>query len=156
LEWAKLSELVKNSTYRDLTQDAQNHLMNPVPKRSERFAGLVPIEVDVISGSFVKGLITWGGAADSFYEYLLKMYVYDPESYGNYKDRWAQAADSTIKYLASSPKTKPEIAFIGRYEDTGFLPQSGHMECFAGGNFILGGTVLGEHKYSDFGLVSLS
>jgi mannosyl-oligosaccharide alpha-1,2-mannosidase len=146
---------VKNSTYKDLTQKAQSHLMDPIPKRLERFAGLVPIEVDVISGSFVKGLITWGGAADSFYEYLLKMYVYDPEHYGNYKDRWVQAADSTIKYLASSPKTNPNIAFIGRYNGTAFIPQSGHMECFAGGNFILGGTVLHETKYSDFGLVSL-
>ena len=29
---------------------------------------------------------------------------------------------------------------------------SGHLACFDGGNFILGGLVLDEQKYIDFGL----
>jgi len=155
LEWAKLSNLLNNSTYEDLTQKAQSHLMNPAPKDMERFTGLVPIEIDIVSGSFLNSLVTWGSSADSFYEYLLKMYVYDPKSFGHYKDRWVQAADSTIKHLASSPKSLPDIAFIAKYKNNRFIPESGHLECFAGGNFILGGTVLGESKYTDFGLVSL-
>jgi mannosyl-oligosaccharide alpha-1,2-mannosidase len=128
--------------------------MNPTPKDLEQYAGLVPIKINAVSGSFLKDMVTWGSSGDSFYEYLLKMYVYDPKSYEEYRGRWIQAADSTIKYLASSPRTVPNIAFIGKYEATGFIPESGHLECFAGGNFILGGTVLGETKYTDFGLVS--
>lgn len=29
------------------------------------------------------------------------------------------------------------------------------VNCFAGGNFLLGGQVLGQQKYIDFGLVSI-
>ncbi|KAF2668371.1 glycoside hydrolase family 47 protein [Microthyrium microscopicum] len=152
LEWTILSNLVGNSTYANLTQLAQSFLMNPTPKKAESFPGLVPTEIDIASGSFLKGTVTWGGSADSFYEYLLKMFVYDPKSFGLYRDRWVQAADSTIRYLASSPKKFPNITFIGRYGQNGFIPESGHMECFAGGNFILGGTVLNETRYTEFGL----
>lgn len=30
--------------------------------------------------------------------------------------------------------------------------QAGHLTCFHGGNFLLGGSVLGEQKYIDYGL----
>ncbi|KAF2436785.1 glycoside hydrolase family 47 protein [Tothia fuscella] len=154
LEWIKLSALTKDSKYANFTQKAEDFLLNPKPKSTEAFPGMVPIDLNITTGQFKPSDITWGGSSDSFYEYLLKMYIYDPKSFPQYKDRWIQAADSSIQYLASSPRGYPDLVFLGRYDEKAgmFVPQSGHMECFAGGNYILGGMVLGEQKYTDFGL----
>lgn len=38
------------------------------------------------------------------------------------------------------------------FENTTLQYDSGHLACFDGGNFILGGLVLNEQKYVDFGL----
>ena len=123
---------------------------------AEPFPGLVGTVVDVHTGLFEPGIASWGGSSDSFYEYLLKIYMYDTEAFATYKERWVKAAESTIKHLASSPAERPDIIFLGQHDgEIGeLIPISGHMECFAGGNFLLGGFVLNETRYTDFGLVS--
>jgi Glycosyl hydrolase family 47 len=84
------------------------------------------------------------------------MYVYDNQAFLKNKERWVKAADSTISHLASSPEGHPDITFLGQYDGkSGLLvPKSGHMDCFAGGNFLLGGIALNDTKYTDFGLVN--
>lgn len=69
---------------------------------------------------------------DSFYEYLIKMYLYDPKEFSFYKDRWVAAAESTIKYLASHPTTRKDLTFIGGYQGTKIFPNSGHCKCWSG------------------------
>jgi mannosyl-oligosaccharide alpha-1,2-mannosidase len=158
LEWTKLSDLIKDPTYAKLAQRAEDSLLNPQPKSAERFPGLVPTKIDISTGRFQPGTASWGSAADSFYEYLLKFYLYDPEAYFKYKERWVLAADSSIEHLASSPEGHPDLTFLGEYDgQEGLLiPSSGHMQCYAGGNFLLGGMILDKSKYTDFGLVSKS
>jgi mannosyl-oligosaccharide alpha-1,2-mannosidase len=156
LEWTKLSDLAQEPRYAKLAQDAEEFLLNPKPIGAEPFPGLVGTEVDIITGHFQPGILSWGGSSDSFYEYLLKMYLYDTQAFLKYKERWIRAADSSMKHLASSPAGHPNITFLGQYDTKAgvFVPSSGHMECFAGGNFLLGGSILNETKYTDFGLVS--
>jgi mannosyl-oligosaccharide alpha-1,2-mannosidase len=156
LEWTKLSDLTKDQRYAKLAQNAEDYLLDPQPQAAEPFPGLVGTEIDIVTGQFQPGVASWGGSSDSFYEYLLKIYMLDPQTFLKYKERWILAADSTIKYLASSPEEHPDITFLGQYNGTSgvFVPESGHMECFAGGNFLLGGMALNETKYADFGLVS--
>jgi mannosyl-oligosaccharide alpha-1,2-mannosidase len=125
-----------------------------MPKKLEPLPGLVGTKIDVKTGLFADQSGGWGGSCDSFYEYLIKMYAYDPSTFAIYKDRWILAAESTMLHLASSPKGLPDITFLGKFSGSRSLPESGHMECFAGGNFLFGGRVLGAKKYTDFGLVS--
>lgn len=80
------------------------------------------------------------------------MYVYDTSRFGEYRDRWIAAADSTIQYLASHPSSRPELTFLAIFNGTDLQDNSEHLACFDGGNFILGGLVLQEQKYVDFGL----
>lgn len=80
------------------------------------------------------------------------MYVYDPERFGHYKDRWVAAADSSIAHLASHPQSRPDLTFLAAFNGQNLDLSSGHLACFDGGNFILGGLVLNEQKYVDFGL----
>lgn len=66
--------------------------------------------------------------------------------------RWILAADSTIDNLASHPSTRPDLTYLAAYDNTTLILKSSHLACFDGGNFILGGLVLGEQRYIDFGL----
>ena len=102
LEWQRLSDLTGDPSYGDLAQKAESYLLNPLPVANEPFPGLVGSTVNISNGVFLDATGGWNGGDDSFYEYLIKMYVYDSSRYSNYSDRWIMAADSTIKYLTSN------------------------------------------------------
>ncbi|KAK7423251.1 Mannosyl-oligosaccharide alpha-1,2-mannosidase 1B [Neonectria magnoliae] len=151
LEWTRLSDLTGNITYAALAQKGQAYLLDPtgIP---EPFPGLVGHEVGTEDGKFLDSNGGWGGGTDSFYEYLIKMYLYDPEAFAEYRDRWVLAADSTIEFLASHPTTRKDLTFLSGYSGNRTYSSSGHLASFAGGNFILGGILLKEEKYLKFGL----
>lgn len=128
LEWTRLSDLTGNALYAQLTQRAEEYLLNPHPRESEPFPGLVGSQISVNDGSFLNANGGWGGGTDSFYEYLIKMYLYDPEKFGTYKDRWILAADSTMKYLASHPTTRKDLTFVSGFNGNETHPGSGHRE----------------------------
>jgi len=152
MEWTRLSDLTGNETYGALTQKAESYLLSPQPASSEPWPGLVGTNIDINTGEFTDASGGWNGGDDSFYEYLIKMYVYDPVRFSTYKDRWILAADSTIAHLASHPSSRPDLTYLAAYNSQTLSRQSGHLACFDGGNFILGGLVLKEQKYVDFGL----
>ncbi|KAL6415890.1 mannosyl-oligosaccharide alpha-1,2-mannosidase 1B-like protein [Ilyonectria robusta] len=151
LEWTRLSDLTGDKKYAKLAQTAELYMLRPTGS-PEPFPGLVGHQVSTETGKFVDSNGGWGGGTDSFYEYLIKMYLYDPEEFVEYKDRWVLAADSTMKYLASHPTSRKDLTFLSGYSGTRTYPSSGHLASFAGGNFILGGILLNEDKYVDFGL----
>lgn len=152
LEWVRLSDLTGNKTYADLTEKAESYLLNPSPASSEPWPGLLGMGIDPETGKFLDATGGWIGGADSFYEYLIKMYVYDPERYATYRDRWILAADSTIAHLTSHPASRPELTWVAEYDGQKLSLSSQHLACFDGGNFILGGQVLGKQEYIDYGL----
>ncbi|KAI5463631.1 glycoside hydrolase family 47 protein [Mariannaea sp. PMI_226] len=151
LEWTRLSDLTGDPKYAKLAQRGEKHLIRPkgVP---EPFPGLVGWHVSTKTGEFVDNQGGWGGGTDSFYEYLIKMYLYDPKQFAEYKDRWVLAADSSMKYLASHPTSNKALTFLAGYSGTTTYPSSGHLASFSGGNFILGGILLQEEKYIKFGI----
>ena len=152
LEWQHLSDLTGDSEYGDLAQKAETYLLNPQPAFAQPFPGLSGTNVNITTGQFQDATGGWNGGDDSFYEYLLKMYVYDSSRFSNYSDRWTLAADSTIKYLTSHPSTRPDLTFLSSFVNTSLVNTSEHLTCFDGGNFILGGRVFGRQDYIDFGL----
>lgn len=152
LEWTRLADLSGNQTYADLVNKAEQYLLNPTPASSEPFPGLVGTDIDVATGAFLDAAGGWIGGADSFYEYLIKMYVYNPTTFAELRDAWILAADSTMEYLTSRPVPRPDITFVSTYDRTETQARSQHLACFDGGNFILGGQVLKEVKYIDYGL----
>ncbi|KAF2458611.1 hypothetical protein BDY21DRAFT_340773 [Lineolata rhizophorae] len=152
LEWTRLSDLLGDDQYAYLSQLAESYLLHPAPRSSEPFPGLVGSKIYISNGTFADSNGGWSGGTDSFYEYLLKMFIYDPARFASYKDRWIVAADSTMRYLASHPKSRPDLTFLAEYKGMNLTLTSGHLTCFDGGNFILGGLVLDEPKYVHFGL----
>lgn len=90
MEWSRLSDLTGNTTYTELAQKGESYLINPQSQpgvNGQPFPGMLGTDVDIATGLFVDSVGGWNGGDDSFYEYLLKSYVYDPSRYGTYKDR---------------------------------------------------------------------
>ena len=80
LEWTRLSDLTGDETYGQLAQRGESYLLNPQPLPfAEPFPGMVGSDVAIENG--------WNGGTDSFYEYLIKMFVYDSSRFGEYRDR---------------------------------------------------------------------
>ncbi|KAL7621951.1 Mannosyl-oligosaccharide alpha-1,2-mannosidase 1B [Parahypoxylon ruwenzoriense] len=154
LEWTRLSDITGDDKYAKLAQAGEDYLLNVRnPDIGEPYPGLIGTNVNVTSGDFTDSSGGWNGGTDSFYEYLIKMYVYDTERFSVYKDRWIAAIDSTIKYLASHPTSRPELTFLAAYDGRDELSfVSTHLACFDGGNFILGGLTLDNEEYTKFGL----
>ncbi|RDL42045.1 alpha-1,2-Mannosidase [Venustampulla echinocandica] len=152
LEWTRLGDLTGNKTFSKLSQKGESYLLAPKPASSEPWPGLVGMNINIKTGQFEDAFGGWVGGADSFYEYLIKMYVYDTTRFESYKDRWVAAADSSIAQLASHPSSRPELTFMAMYDGKKLIYQSQHLACFDGGSFILGGLVLKEQKYIDFGI----
>ncbi|KAI0540290.1 glycoside hydrolase family 47 protein [Xylaria digitata] len=156
LEWTRLSDLTGDDKYAKLTRAGEDWLLNVKnPEVGEPYPGLIGTNVNVKDGTFADGRGGWNGGTDSFYEYLIKMYLYDSERFGVFKDRWITAIDSSIKYLASHPTSRPELTFLAAYNGAGtnnlnFV--SSHLACFDGGNIILGGLTLDNEDYVKFGL----
>lgn len=152
LEWTRLSDLTDDKEYAKLSQKAESYLLSPKPSSSEPFPGLVGSSINIKTGQFADASVSWNGGDDSFYEYLIKMYVYDPKRFATYKDRWVLAAESTIKHLQAHPETRPDLTFLSSYNNGNYDLSSQHLTCFDGGSFILGGTVLDRQDFIDFGL----
>lgn len=130
LEWTRLSDLTGNDTYAQLVKKSESYLVDPtgVP---EAFPGLVGWNVRLETGEFVDNEGGWGAGTDSFYEYLIKMYLYDPEEFAGYKDRWVLAADSTMEHLASHPTSREDLTFLLQFQGKNLRPSSGHRKLIA-------------------------
>lgn len=129
LEWTRLSDKTGVTKYAELAQKAQTYLLNPKPALGEPFPGLLGTDISIASGQFTDSNGGWGGGDDSFYEYLIKMYLYDESRFGTYKDRWVVAIDSSIKYMASHPTTRPDLTFMaGWYNSDELYFGSGHRK----------------------------
>jgi mannosyl-oligosaccharide alpha-1,2-mannosidase len=154
LEWTRLSDLTGNLTYASLAQKAESYLLRPLPVNiAEPFPGMLGNDINITSGDFTSSAGGWSGGTDSFYEYLLKMWVYSPSRFSTYKDRWIDAVNSTLHYLMQPVSVNPAGSFVMEYNDATSMRQSqGHLTCFIGGNLILGGDVLGRADIKAAGL----
>lgn len=73
-----------------------------------------------------------------------------------YGERWVKAVESTIQHLAqwSTPGKGRQRGklFLAQWKNGLLTSEMGHLTCFAGGNFILGGKYLGRKDFVQFGL----
>lgn len=152
LEWTHLSDLTGDPEYASLVEKAESYLLAPQNALGEPFPGLIGQLINITTGDFTSGFGGWIGGVDSYYEYLLKMYVYDPVRFASYKDAWIEAAESTITYLTSNPTSNPDLTFLAVHNKTDIITISNYLVGFAGGSFILGGLVLQDTRYLDYGL----
>jgi mannosyl-oligosaccharide alpha-1,2-mannosidase len=154
LEWTRLSDMVNVLDFANLTQHAEEYLLHPKYKNVtiQPLPGLRGTNIDIRTGAFLDAAGGWGGGDDSYYEYLIKMFVYDPVNFSNYKDEWLQAVGSSASSeISSHPYSRPDLTFLANWDGQDAILKSGHLACFAGGNWILGGLVLGNQTLIELG-----
>ncbi|RPB03274.1 seven-hairpin glycosidase [Choiromyces venosus 120613-1] len=123
-------------------------------RSSEDWPGLP----NVLGIDILGGLLILTGVNDRYYEYLIKAQILAPKDrHANvYGERWVKAVESTIKHLAqwSTPGKGRQRGklFLAQWKNGLLTSEMGHLACFAGGNFILGGKYLGRRDFVQFGL----
>ncbi|KAI6358230.1 hypothetical protein MCOR25_007396 [Pyricularia grisea] len=149
LEWQHLSDLTGDPQYGKLAQKAESYFLKP---SSEVWPGLTGGLFNCDTGEILDRYGGFTSGNDSAYEYLVKMYVYDPEKYANYGERFAKAADSAIAHLLSHPSSRPDLTMVTTFDGTRQVNYTESLACFIGGSFILGSTALKRPDWLQHGL----
>lgn len=150
IEWQRLSDLTGNPEYGELAQRAESYFLNP---SYETWPGLTGSVFSTETGEILDVFGGWTSGNDSAYEYLVKMYAYDPERYAEYGERFTEAADSSIAHIVSSPTTRPDLRMVSTWgPGTQTQNYSQFLACFVGGSFIMGSSVLDRPDWLPYGL----
>ncbi|KAI5117540.1 hypothetical protein M0805_004369, partial [Coniferiporia weirii] len=148
LEWFTLSQLTRNDTYRNLAEGSVRTIISlpdPLP-------GLAPQCINPSISQFSCAYITWGGGSDSYFEYLLKYPILTGTTDPIFIDTWRLAVDSSIKFLKST-STVGNHVYLADRDDNGNIRHVGsHLACYYGGNWLLGGKLLGNDTIVDVAL----
>ncbi|KAH6877379.1 glycoside hydrolase [Coprinopsis sp. MPI-PUGE-AT-0042] len=148
LEWETLSKHSGNQTYADLVLRSQRRIATLPPP----LPGLAATYVDPDLGQFIGGYITWGGASDSYYEYLIKHARLTNTDDQLWADSWSTAVDSSIKYLKKT-STVGNWTYLADYDSNKKIRHvSSHLACFHAGNWIYGGKLTNNQTIVDYGL----
>ncbi|CEP20095.1 hypothetical protein [Parasitella parasitica] len=144
LEFRYLSHLTGDSKYWDAAEKVMDRMSELVDaKGSSALDGLVPIYIDPYSGNFASREIRLGSRGDSYYEYLLKLYLQTDKAEIKYRERYDHAVNGIKKHLIqhSYPNHLTYIAELMDSAQPGDLhPKMDHLVCFMGGSFALGVT----------------
>lgn len=141
LEFRYLAKLTGKMEYKK----SVDRIMDIVIKAS-RFDGLVPIYINAMSGEFVEDEIRVGSRGDSYYEYLLKIWLQTKQSENVYRFEYDRAIEGIKKYLVT---TSPHqgLTYVGELMGIGdqtksprFNPKMDHLVCFLAGSLALGAT----------------
>jgi len=80
--------------------------------------------------------ITFGAMGDSYYEYLLKMYLQTSRTEPEWKDQWLKAMDEMQQRLIK--KTRSGLVYIAEENKGKTRHKMDHLACFVGGMLVLG------------------
>ncbi|XP_076957078.1 mannosyl-oligosaccharide 1,2-alpha-mannosidase MNS3-like [Bidens hawaiensis] len=138
LEFNYLSFVTGDPKYGFEAMKVLEHVKN-LPKSE----GLVPIYISPSSGEFSGSNIRLGSRGDSYYEYLIKVWLQQRQSnWTSLHDMYVEAVKG-IKHLLAK-KSKPNgLVFVGELPDGldgGFSPKMDHLVCFLPGTLALGAT----------------
>jgi len=99
--------------------------------------GLFPIKIGIDNGNFADQTITFGALGDSFYEYLLKLWLQ-----GNKEETWLRnmydkSMEGAIKVLLQ--KSSPSgLSYLSDWNGRSNVAKMDHLVCFMPGILALG------------------
>lgn len=132
VEFRYLSHATTNPSYEDISMEAIKLMAAKNPPH-----GLYPIKVGFSRGEFTDSTVTFGALGDSFYEYLLKLWLQ-----GNREEMWLRnmydrAIDGVIKILLKA-SSKTGLAFLSDWNGARNDLKMDHLVCFMPGIMTLG------------------
>jgi len=132
LEFSCLSKHTGDEKYRNKAMKVYNTLHN-INKPN----GLYPVYLDINSGSFRNDRVTLGALGDSYYEYLLKVWILTGKTENKYREMYDEAMRAVINHLVKS-STPGGLTYIAEKEGNMVVDKMDHLVCFAGAMFALG------------------
>ncbi|KAJ2893119.1 glycosyl hydrolase family 47 [Zalerion maritima] len=157
MEFTRLAQLTGNMKFYDAIDRVKSFLF--LSQETSKLPGMWPMSLQM--GSIRQSGMshfTIGAEADSLYEYLPKMYILLNGTDKQYETMWLRAAMTIEQNLLFKPMIpKPiDILFSGSLSIKGHLEpkmrsETGHLDCFAGGMFALGGRLFDIQRHVDVG-----
>lgn len=138
LEFNYLSSLTGDPKYSVQSMKVLEHL-----KTLPKVEGLVPIYISPNNGEFSGENIRLGSRGDSYYEYLLKVWLQHRESNLTYIHDMYEEAMKGVRHLLVQKSIPNGLVFVGElpYGRNGaFSPKMDHLVCFLSGTLALGAT----------------
>ncbi|CAG8626260.1 20514_t:CDS:10 [Cetraspora pellucida] len=140
LEFMKLSQLTDDSKFFFKVQN----IIDVLDNATKEVSGLYPIIIGHDTGQFINDYISFGANGDSFYEYLLKEYIFVGGAIDQYRRMYVESIDSMHKYLIKDGiiKDRPDLLFLGDFSLDNFIGVMDHLACFVPGMLAMGSKVL--------------
>ncbi|TFK14300.1 Mannosyl-oligosaccharide 1,2-alpha-mannosidase IA [Platysternon megacephalum] len=132
LEFIHLSHLSGNPVFAEKVMNIRKVL-----NRLDKPEGLYPNYLNPSSGQWGQHHVSVGGLGDSFYEYLLKAWLMSDKTDEEGKKMYYDAVQSIETHLIR--KSSGGLTYIAEWKGGLLEHKMGHLTCFAGGMFALGG-----------------
>lgn len=157
MEFARLSLVTGDPKYYDAVQHISELFSESQMKT--KLPGMWPVVINAAEEQFDAGAdYSIGGMADSMYEYLPKMMALLGDGDGIYRDMYLQSMDTVTHNILFRPMlpNSEDILFPGSlHVEAGEAPDpatklqksTGHLTCFAGGMFALGGRLTSSESH---------
>ncbi|KAH0771977.1 hypothetical protein KY290_015958 [Solanum tuberosum] len=138
LEFNYLSYLTGDPKYSIEAMKVLQHI-----KTLPKVEGLVPIYISPQSGQFSGDNIRLGSRGDSYYEYLIKVWLQQKGTNFSYLYDMYVEAIKGVRHLLVRKSVPNGLVFVGELpygKEGGFSPKMDHLVCFLPGTLALGAT----------------
>lgn len=136
LEFLYLAKKTKNPEYAKKALEVYK-ILDDMAKENHEYH--LYVKKDKTWGS---GSMSLGGLGDSFYEYLIKMWLFTGKKAEGYKRMWDEAMGPVIQKMYTKVN---DFGFLFQTDGRSQLHTMEHLTCFAGGMFVLGTQVKPEY-----------
>merc|ERR1712159_10550 len=141
LEFGALSKHTGDSKYDDMAM----HVYDVIAKQNVNPPGMYPLYLDPNSGSFTSSQVSLGALGDSFFEYLIKVWLQRGRKDDRLKNMYDMASTSILDNLYKDhPSTG--LKFVAEWNGGGTVNKMDHLACFTGGMFALGASFSTEEQ----------
>ncbi|XP_009145514.2 mannosyl-oligosaccharide 1,2-alpha-mannosidase MNS2 [Brassica rapa] len=133
LEFIALSQRTGDPKYQQKVEKVISVLNKDFPAD-----GLLPIYISAETANPSHSTITFGAMGDSFYEYLLKVWVFGSKtsSVKHYRDMWEKSMNGLVSLVKKS--TPSSFTYICEKSGTSLSDKMDELACFAPGMLALG------------------
>ncbi|KAF2077591.1 hypothetical protein CYY_001132 [Polysphondylium violaceum] len=143
LEFYDLSETTGNPIWKEKA----DIILDTLTGFQTKMTGLIPTGLIPDGTGFCDQRISVGSSGDSYYEYLLKMWIYYDGKQDKFKQYYMQASDSILRFLYK--RSNGNTYFVENIKGKTIDTQE-HLACFASGMIALGaGTNIANDKNSN-------
>lgn len=145
LEFIALSQRTGDPRYQEKVENVITVLNKTFPSD-----GLLPIYINPERGSSSYSTITFGAMGDSFYEYLLKVWIQGNKTAGvkHYREMWETSMKGLLSLIRRS--TPSSFAYICEKNGNSLTDKMDELACFTPGMLALGSSGYGPEESRKF------